>query len=320
MNRYKDLNINFGKAICYSGYRDGQRPGHKFPSYEEVKEDLLLLEGHWKYLRLYDSGPHAEIVLDVIKNEKLDFQVMLSAYIEAEMNNFGCPWGGGVYSEEELNANRQKNIEEINRLIKMANDYADIAFCLSVGNEATVEWTDHLVPVDRVIEYVRMVKKGARQPVTFCENYVPYHTKLAPLVAELDFISIHTYPVWEYKHIHDALEYTKENYFGVANKYPDKPVMITEAGWATNSNGRGIDPDNVNEVLQEIYYHDLTRWSEEEGIITFVFEAFDEKWKGSSDELEPEKHWGLFKSDRTPKKVMRPYFRHLVKEKVTLKK
>jgi exo-beta-1,3-glucanase (GH17 family) len=49
----------------------------------------------------------------------------------------------------------------------------------------------------------------------------------------VDFISIHTYPVWEYKHINDALDYTKENYYSVAKKYPDKPVIITEAGWAT---------------------------------------------------------------------------------------
>lgn len=39
-------------------------------------------------------------------------------------------------------------------------------------------------------------------------------------------------------------------------------------------------------------------------IPTFVFEAFDEEWKGSHHPLEPEKHWGLFKIDRTPKLVM----------------
>ena len=81
---------------------------------------------------------------------------------------------------------------------------------------------------------------------------MPWHNKLAPLVEEVDFISIHTYPVWEYKNIHEALEYTKQNYFGVADKYPHKPVMITEAGWATNSNGRGINSDNASEELQEL--------------------------------------------------------------------
>ncbi|MEI2710591.1 MAG: hypothetical protein V9E96_16495 [Chitinophagaceae bacterium] len=41
-------------------------------------------------------------VLEVIQKEQLNFKVMLGAYIEAEMNNFGCPWGGGVYDEDQL--------------------------------------------------------------------------------------------------------------------------------------------------------------------------------------------------------------------------
>ena len=154
--------------------------------------------------------------------------------------------------------------------------------------------------------YVMLLKSGAKQPVTFCENYVPWITKLAPLADLVDFISIHTYPVWEYKNIHEAIEYTKENYFAVANLYPNKPVVITEAGWATHSNGKGIDAHNVSEEYQEIYYTDLIDWSSKEGVLTYVFEAFDEAWIGSSDPLEPEKHWGLFKADRTPKLVMNP--------------
>lgn len=308
MNRYKSLNIIPGKAICYSGYRLGQSPDTKiYPSYEEIKEDLLILHGEWEFLRLYDCSKHAEIVLEVIEKEQLNFKILLGAYIGAEMNNFGCPWGG-VYKEEELHQNRANNLAEVQRLIQLANKYPETIVALSVGNEATVDWTDHFVSVEMLTAYVRMIKQGASQPVTFCENYVPWHNRLAKFVEEVDFISIHTYPVWEYKDIHEALEYTKENYYGIAEKYPNTPVVITEAGWATNSNGRGIDPNNVSEELQEIYYKDLVEWSEKEGILTFVFEAFDEPWKGSPEVLEPEKHWGLFTVDRKPKRVMRPLF------------
>jgi len=303
MNLTNKLNLPFGKAICYSGFREGQQPGGIYPSYDEIKEDLLMLEGNWNYLRLYDCDKHAEVVLEVIKKEQLDFKVMLGAYIVAEMNNFGCPWGV-TYSEEQLETNKEINRNQIEKLISLANHYPDIIFSLSAGNEACVDWTDHYVSVKSVIEYVKMIKKGAKQPVTFCENYVPWLDKLKSLVKEVDFISIHTYPVWEYKNIHDALEYTKHNYYAVADKYPDVPVVITEAGWATNSNGRGIDPSNVSEEHQEIYYNDLMDWTNEEQILTFVFEAFDESWKGSPEPLEPEKHWGLFKIDRTPKLVM----------------
>lgn len=303
----EDFSIN-GNAICYSGFREGQSPDTGvFPTYEQIKEDLLLLKDHWNYIRLYDCDQQADTVLEVIRNEQLDLKVLLGAYIHAEANNFGCPWGG-VYSEEQLEQNKKNNVKQIQKLIQRANEYPHIIFALSAGNEATVDWSGNYVPVTKVIEYVKMIKKGAKQPVTFCENYAPWLNKLNDLAEVVDFISIHTYPVWEYKNIHEALAYTIENYKAVTKKHPNKPVVITEAGWATNSNGRGICPSNVSEELQEIYYNDLVNWSAKEGILTFVFEAFDEPWKGSSDTLEPEKHWGLFKVDRSPKLVMRTHF------------
>ena len=73
-----------------------------------MKDDLLILQKNWKSLRLYDCDTHAETVLQVISKENFDFKIMLGAFIEAEMNNFGCPWGGGVYEEEQLVANRKK--------------------------------------------------------------------------------------------------------------------------------------------------------------------------------------------------------------------
>lgn len=302
-NIFTKYNLEKGKAICYSGFREGQSPDAGiYPTYEQIKQDLLILHGKWNYLRLYDCDVQTDIVLEVIRKEKLNFKVMLGAYIGAELNNFGCPWGK-IHTRTELEQNRKRNVKQIEKLIKLANEYPEIIFSLSAGNEATVDWTDHFVPVKKVIEYVKMIKKGAKQPVTFCENYVPWHYKLKDLVEEVDFISIHTYPVWEYKHIHEALEYTKQNFYSVADKYPHKPVVITEAGWATNSNGKGIPVENVSEDFQQIYIEDLLRWCEEDNIMTFVFEAFDEPWKGSPEETEPEKHWGLYYENRKPKKV-----------------
>jgi len=97
MKYTESLNIPPGKAICYSGFREGQSPGEIYPSYNEIKENLLILQHHWKYLRLYDCDKQAETVLEVIRKEKLDFKVMLGAYIVAEKSNSRCP-SGGVYS------------------------------------------------------------------------------------------------------------------------------------------------------------------------------------------------------------------------------
>ena len=308
MERFDLSLLAKGRAICYSGFRAGQRPGGVYPDYEQIYQDLLLLASHWKFLRLYDCDPHADTVLEVIRKENLDLRVMLGAYIEAEMNNFNCPWDGGVYSEEQLLKNRAGNKEKMQRLVTLARLYPDIVCTLSVGNEACVEWTDHFVPESSVIEYVRMVRQKVHQPVTFCENYLPWLITLEKLAEAVDFISIHTYPVWEYKHISESLEHTRQNYHSVKNKYPGKEVIITEAGWATNSDGRGILPDNVSEEYQKIYFEKLMEWSEDERVPVFFFEAFDEEWKGSSNPLEPEKHWGLFNIDRSPKLAIKDLF------------
>ena len=301
-----------GNAICYSGYRRGQSPREDvYPSYEEVRQDLLILARNWTYLRLYDPSPHAERVLEVIRAEKLDLEVLLGADVAAEVSNPKCPWGG-EYDDATLEVNRRANEAQIRKLIALANAYPETVFALSIGNEASVEWTDHLVPVDRLVGYAIEVRDGTKQPVTFCENYVPWTTKLGPLADELDFLSVHTYPVWEYCSIDEALSYTKRNYQEVATRYPDRPVVITEAGWTTASNGRGIAPENASEELQARYYEELLAWTRDEEILTFVFEAFDEPWKGSPDPLEPEKHWGLFRVDRTPKLVMASTYPDLV--------
>lgn len=298
------IGLPVGDAICYSGYRRGQSPvDGTYPSREQIAEDLALLRD-WPILRLYDCSEHARRVLDVIRREGFGHTVMLGAYLGAERSNPGCPWGA-AYTDAQLAASADENEREVERLIELAAAYEDIVFSVAVGNEATVSWTDHLVPTARMIEHVRRVRRAVSQPVTVCENYVPWLDDLAPLAAELDFLCLHTYPVWEYKGIGEALEYTKDNYRAVARRYPGKPVAISEAGWTTRSNGRGIQVENANEALQARYYAELMEWTRSEGILTFVFEAFDEPWKGSPDPDEPEKHWGLYTVDRQPKQVLR---------------
>ncbi len=308
----RPLGVEHGNAICYSGYREGQNPreGH-YPTYDEIHQDLRILAGHWRYLRLYDCSPHAEIVLEVIRRERLDFKVMLGIDLAAEVSNPQCPWGAD-FSDELLAENRAYNDGQLSKAIELSTRYEGTVFSVSIGNEASVEWTDHLVPVERLVELATTLRNAIAQPITFCENYVPWIGKLEPLAAVLDFISVHTYPVWEYRSLGDALEYTQQNYRSVAEHYPDMPVVITEAGWTTASNGRGIEPWNATEEHQARYYEQLLAWTSEQEIMTFVFEAFDEPWKGSPDPLEPEKHWGLFRLDRTPKLVMSERFAHLV--------
>jgi exo-beta-1,3-glucanase (GH17 family) len=301
-----------GPAICYSGYRDGQSPNDQiFPSYDEVRQDLHILQRRWKLLRLYDSGPHAELVLEVIRREGLDLRVLAGVWLFAEADNPACPWGGGVHGDEQLARNRAENGRELERLVRLARAHPQTVAAVSVGNEACVEWTDHLVPPERVAEYASLAKRELTVPVTFCDNYVPWVDRLAEVAAVVDFISIHTYPVWEMKSLDEALAYTEENWRAVADRHPGKAVVITEAGWTTGSSGRVIRSDQASQIAQAGYLAELEAWSRSRGVLTFVFEAFDEAWKGSPEPLEPEKHWGLFTADRRPKLAAAPFFPEL---------
>jgi exo-beta-1,3-glucanase (GH17 family) len=204
--------------------------------------------------------------------------------------------------DEKLAANRLVNEAEVQRGIALANEFDDIVVAVNVGNEALVEWNDHMMSLQRVIDFVRQVKASIKQPVTVAENYDWWRKDGAALAAEVDFIGVHTYPVWEGKTIDEALDFTIENIREVRAALPDKPIAILEAGWPTTATEFG---PRANEADQVRYFAEMSAWAAETNTTVFFFEAFDEPWKGeTSNPLGAEKHWGLFFVDRTPKSVM----------------
>jgi exo-beta-1,3-glucanase (GH17 family) len=304
-----DLFRGFKKGVCYSGFRKGQHPdrgnGAVNPRAEEVLEDLRILSraAGFRLIRLYDAQTNSETVLRLIKSHKLDLKVALGAWLDAEVSNPACPWHPEPYRDEVLQMNKRKNAAEIDRAIRLAKLYPDIVAAVSVGNEALVGWTDHMVPVESVVAYVRKVKRAISQPVTVADNYDWWARHGAALAKEVDFVSVHIYPAWEGKDIDDAIPYGIANVQAVRNTLPNSRLVITEAGWATVASEFG---PRASEEKQKRYYHDLFAWAGKMNITTFFFEAFDESWKGDlRNPLGAEKHWGLFTEDRKPKLVMR---------------
>ena len=287
-------------AICFSAYRDGQSPSTRiYPSEEQIREDLYRILPYTRLLRLYDCSPHAERTLKVIEQEQLPFRVLLGAWLAAEYANPANAWMD--WSTVDFEANKTENAAEIERLISLANRYPEIIEAVAVGNEILVDWTSQPVSAEAVLRYVRTVKAGVSQPVSVCDNWVPWKDGHAELAAALDFISLHTYPQWEYKSLQQAMDYTRMNYFAVRAAHPGKPVIITEAGWCTTSNSPQMITDLANPLNQADYIRQLLDWCASEGITCFIFEAFDENWKGSDHPQEPEKHWGIFTANRQPK-------------------
>jgi len=296
-------------AVAYSGFREGQHPdrgdGAINPGKEEILEDLkLLLAYDFNLIRLYDSGDNSRATLELIRRHDLPLKVLLGTWLEAEISNHeGCPWLDEPIPRAKLTANTVTNVAELQRGIKLAKEFADIVVAVNVGNEALVDWNDHMVSVEQMIAYVRSVKQAIDQPVTVAENYEWWIRDGADLAAEVDFLGIHTYPAWEYKTIDEALGYTVENIERVQAALAGRPIAILEAGWASIASEFG---DRASEASQARYYAELNDWATRANMTVFFFEAFDEPWKGDADNsLGAEKHWGLFNVDRTPKQVAR---------------
>ena len=293
-----------GKAVCYSGYREGQSPRTGVcPSYEEVLEDLrILVNDGFRYIRMYEPNAHARTALRVIRNEKLPLKVMLGIDPKREFNNIGCPWVKETLSASHLQKNAAYNDRTLKKLITLANEYKDEIMCVSVGNENRPGWGADLVTTDRLVEFARKLKDSCQQPVTYNEGTYEW-LSLEKLVEVTDIISIHSYPLWNGVSADKALAMNKEDYRTIKTRYPHKEVIFTECGWATRSNSSAMKQDQVNELIQVNYIRSLWKWAEEEDIPVFIFEAFDEPWKGSEDDDEPEKHWGIYNVDRTKKKA-----------------
>jgi exo-beta-1,3-glucanase (GH17 family) len=279
------------RAIAYSGYRHGQSPDTGVhPSQDQVEEDLRLLAKNWRLIRVYGSERHGEDVLEVIRREKIDLRVMLGIWLGREPGS------------------ERSNARQVAGGMRLANEYEDIVVAVNVGNEVLIDWTGHPVPERQVIRYVRQVKKGVTQPVTVADNYVWWRDHGAALAREVDFITMHTYPLWEWKDIDEGLSYTIANYQGVRAAHPDRKIVIGEAGWASYTEGNLHVPRGGDEQKQQRYYEELTAWARENKVTVFFFEAFDEPWKGTGTEG----HWGLFTVDRKAKPAMQKRFPELM--------
>lgn len=299
-------NLEWGRAVCYSGYREEQSPREcTYPTYEQTREDLeIIVREGFKYIRMYDAVEYARTVCRVISENRMPLKLMLGPGLISEVNNLKCPWNKTVYSEEQLRKRAEFNNRRIEELIKIANEYSDVVFAVSVGNENTPEWGENMVPEERLIGFAKRLKENTGKLITFNEGAKEW-TKLQNLAEYMDIISVHSYPLWYGNTVDEALDANKRDYAMIKELYPDKLVLFSEVGWTTSClENTDMRMEEANEDKQVQYYKEFWDWADSEKIIAFMFEAFDEPWKGGKNPAEAEKHWGMFNVDRTPKKVV----------------
>ena len=323
-------------AISYGGYRKSTRGIQ--PTVAEIKEDMKILHAmKIKILRTYNVQlAQAETILKAIhelksENPSFEMYVMLGAWIDCKNAWTNQPVNHQLESDQ--------NKGEIARAVSLANKYPSIVKIIAVGNEAMVKWaTSYYVQPSVILKwvsYLQNLKKENKLPknlwITSSDNFaswgggsVEYHTEdLNKLIKEVDYISMHTYPMHD-THYNPVFWYTKEEkpniekvnnimlrardyavsqYDSVANYVNSlgikKPIHIGETGWATFSNGLYGNKGSkaTDEYKEALFYRHMREWTAKAGISCFYFEAFDEIWKDAPNPNGSENHFGLFTID-----------------------
>ena len=195
------------------------------------------------------------------------------------------------------------------RAIRLAAAYPGVVIALCVGNETQIPWSWNRVPQERLVELVREVRARTRFPVTTADDLNYWNKPASREVArEVDFLVTHLHPLWNGVSLDSALVWTQDKLKDVQAVHPGRLVVIGEAGWATSHIDTGdqgkLMKGKVGEGEQAIVIRQLNEWVNRVRVPTFVFEAFDENWKGGDQPGDVEKHWGLYHADRTPKQAL----------------
>lgn len=268
----------------YSPYRFGQNPNKgSVPTTEQIDEDLKLLSQHAQAIRTYSTIEGLDVIPDIAG--KYGLSVALGAWVDQR---------------------RERNDEEIKSLIKLA--WKKNVVRLIVGNESILR--GDLEAAD-IITYIRQVKQTVWKPVSTAE---PWHVwlKHPELVKEVDYIAIHLLPYWEGVDVKRSIPYILDELKQVQDRYPDKPIVITEVGWpsggkvfprrlAPGAPQSQWDEESVPSLVNEAtFLREFMNEARKLHLTYYVMEAFDQPWK-IENEGAAGAFWGVYDASRKPK-------------------
>ena len=284
------------------------------------------------------QAPNILKAIKELKKEDPDFEmyVMLGTWIDCE--NAWTDNPNHNKEDESANAieiqkaiNLANMYPEIVKIIAVGNEaMVNWAWSYYVKPGVILKWVNHLQNLKK------QKKLPENLWITSSDNFASwgggdesYHTEdLNSLIKAVDFISMHTYAFhdthynptfWNFnkdlknefsdleiinKSMENVFQYTISQYNSVKNYLVkigvEKQVHIGELGWSTISNELYGENGShaADEYKQALFFQKIRKWTSNEKISCFYFEAFDEPWKDSSGNINgSENHFGLFTVD-----------------------
>jgi exo-beta-1,3-glucanase (GH17 family)/cellulose synthase/poly-beta-1,6-N-acetylglucosamine synthase-like glycosyltransferase len=195
-----------------------------------------------------------------------------------------------------ISPNLADNDKEIDLAIRTALANRRSVDRVVVGNET--QYRGDVSP-EQLNEYILRVREAlpARIKVTTAEPWSQW--LLVPEIAQhVDMLFIHILPYWEMTDIRGSMKTAQNFYRSIEEAFPDKPIVVGEAGWPSEGRTRG---NAVATVANEAWFvRAFVQLAMEKGWDYYLMEAYDQPWKNRGEGAVGA-YWGLFDATGTPK-------------------
>jgi exo-beta-1,3-glucanase (GH17 family)/cellulose synthase/poly-beta-1,6-N-acetylglucosamine synthase-like glycosyltransferase len=263
------------RGVAYTPSHMYTKEALKHVSPEQIDRDMRQLSAVTGHIRTYTVDGGMDKVPEIAR--RYGMTVTLGLYLTADL---------------------EQNEKEIELGLKTALANRRTIDRVVVGNETQ---TFGMISVEQLNAYILRVRHAlpARIKVTTAEPFSTW--LLVPEAAKnVDLIFVHLLPYWETVDIRGAITSTDKFYDAVRTQFPDKPIVIGEAGWPSGGNTRGrAEASTANEAY---FIRAFVQHAVEKGYDYYIMEAYDGPWKAS---LEGGggvgAYWGLFDANGNAK-------------------
>jgi exo-beta-1,3-glucanase (GH17 family) len=266
--------------LGYGPYRTGQAPGGAQPSAAQINEDLGIIQNETALIRIFGACGTTGTL------PALAGQHHLRLYQGVDLT--------------EDTPNNSREMSCYNALLEVnTNIFGGI-----IGNETLLRG-DLTEPA--LISFINQARQMGSTPLSTAETWDTWCSLKSqkprcpgrPLLGEsVDFIAANIYPYWEGVSIEQAAAHVMAVTIALGSVYPDKKIILSEAGWP--SCGAVIGNAVPGLAEQKRFISELWRWSNLYDVQVMYFEAFDEPWKVNA-EGQVGGCWGIYDVKRTPK-------------------